>query len=83
MLATNWTYVIINTVDLSQVNFDEVLQTSEDTVRKSIDGTKCVLKYNGNLPPSLEFITLVEGPYTQEQILQVLLGEDWVVNDPY
>ena len=35
------------------VDFDEVLETSIDTVRKSVDGTKTFVKYTGEMPPSV------------------------------
>lgn len=39
------TYAIININDLSKVDFTQVGQTSADTVRRSIDGTMFVLKW--------------------------------------
>ena len=82
-MITPWTYIIIMSADLIKVDFSEVLQTSEESVRKSIDGTKAVLKYEGNMPSSIESLTDKQGPYTHEEILTILIGEDWVVNDPY
>jgi len=40
------TYAIININDLDNVNFSQVIQTSADTVRKSLDESKFVLKWN-------------------------------------
>jgi hypothetical protein len=40
------TYAIININDLSKVDFSQVGQTSADTVRKSIDGSMFVLKWD-------------------------------------
>jgi len=39
-------YTIINISDLSNIDFSEVGETSEDTIRKSLDGTQFVIKYN-------------------------------------
>ena len=39
------TYAIVNINDLSKVDFTQVGQTSADTVRRSIDGTMFVLKW--------------------------------------
>ena len=40
------TYAIIDTNDLLKVDFTQVGQTSADTVRKSLDGLKFVLKWD-------------------------------------
>jgi len=40
------TYAIININDLDNVDFSQVIQTSADTVRKSLDESKFVLKWN-------------------------------------
>jgi len=39
------TYAIVNINDLSKVDFSQVGQTSADTVRKSLDGSMFVLKW--------------------------------------
>ena len=39
-------YSIIKIEDLDLIDFQEVFQTSKDTVRISIDGEKFVIKYN-------------------------------------
>ena len=39
------TYAIVNINDLSKVDFSQVGQTSADTVRRSIDGSMFVLKW--------------------------------------
>lgn len=39
------TYSIINIADLSSVNFSEVIETSENTIRKSVDESQFVIKY--------------------------------------
>jgi len=39
-------YTIINISDLSNIDFSEVGETSEDTIRRSLDETQFVIKYN-------------------------------------
>ena len=38
-------YVIFQYSEIINIDFDEVLETSIDTVRKSVDGTKTFVKY--------------------------------------
>lgn len=40
------TYAIINISDLSNIDFNEVGETSENTIRKSLDETQFIIKYN-------------------------------------
>lgn len=53
------TYVIINVSDLGSVNFNDVLETSSNTVRKNNDETLTFVKYCGSEPLSLQGITKV------------------------
>jgi hypothetical protein len=46
-------YVIINTSEINTVDFTQVLQTSEKTLRYTSDGSKFLLKYGGTQPSSI------------------------------
>jgi len=39
-------YAIINISDLSNIDFNEIEETNENSIRKSIDKSKFVIKYN-------------------------------------
>lgn len=70
----NRQYVIFDVSELYKVNFSEVLETSQETVRKSVDGTKTFVKWeDGNqVPASVEALT-TKGEYlTHEEILDIL-----------
>jgi hypothetical protein len=77
-LYENRNFMIFNTTELSQINFEEVLETSVETVRKSVDETKTFVKWDGvSVPPSVETLTTKEGPYTYEEMLSILSTEVW------
>ena len=42
-------FLILNVSDLDNVNFDQVMQTSAETCRRSVDGTKAFVKYLVNI----------------------------------
>ena len=44
-------YLIIPTAEVSKVNFSLVLETSESTLRKSVDETKTFVKWEGSTAP--------------------------------
>ena len=76
-MSTALTYAIIDIADLSNVDFGQVNQTSQDTIRKSLDETKFVLKWS--VEPS--FIT--DGTITPLQtlshteVLSLMDSNDW------
>jgi hypothetical protein len=74
----NRQFAIFFTTELNQINFDEVLETNETTVRVSTDGTKTFVKWDTETPPpSVQALTTIQGFYTYEEILDILSGEEW------
>ena len=71
-------FAIFSTTELNQINFDEVLETSANTVRTSVNGTKTFVKWDGETPPpSVEALNTIEGYYTYTEMLDILSGEEW------
>lgn len=83
MSYNNRDFMIFNVSELSKINFSQVLETSAETIRKSVDGTKTFVKWEGNIiPSSIESLTTKEGPYTYEEILQILNTNEWTFPFP-
>lgn len=83
MSYENREFMIFNVSELSTINFNEVLETSAETVRKSVDGTKTFVKWDGlTIPPSVDALTTKEGPYTYEEILTILATPEWTDPNP-
>lgn len=78
MQYENRQFMIFNTSELANVDFSQVLETSIDTVRKSVDETKTFVKWDGEtIPSSINALTTKEGPYTYSEIQTILGGEEW------
>jgi len=71
------TYCIIDASEVSSVDFDQVLQTSTDTLRYSVDGSQALIKYEGTQP----FFLLGKTEYNQEEILAILSGPEWTSDE--
>lgn len=71
------TYITITTDELSLVDFNQVMETSEDTVRLSVDGLQTVLKWEGAEPSFVSTLSSYEGPYTHEEILVIMSTPEW------
>ena len=76
------TYITINTDELSLVDFNEVMETSIDTVRLSVDGLQTVLKWEGDEPSFVSTLSSYEGPYTHEEILVIMATPEWTDPNP-
>ena len=70
-------YVIYNMTDVDLIDFTKVKETSQDTLRLSLDRTKCVLKFDGETPDFLEGLQ----QYNYEQILDIMYSSDWTNNE--
>lgn len=84
MIYNNLRYCIIESSDIDLVNFSKVKEDSPDTMRRSLDGTKTFVKYDGEQP---EFIFHIAGnlvglpEYTHEEFIEILKGSEWVTQD--
>jgi hypothetical protein len=73
----NRKFMIFNVSELSNIDFTKVLETSEETVRKSVDETKTFVKWDGEMPECVSTLTTKEGPYTYDEILTILSTSEW------
>jgi len=70
-------YVLILAEEVSNVNFSQVLETSEDTLRYSLDNNQALLKFKGETPSFLEGKTT----YTYEAVMEILNSPAWTEQD--
>lgn len=70
-------YVIIPALEINNINFEQVLETSASTCRYSVDSTQTFVKYEGEQPPSVAAIVNKSAEYTHEQILEILNTREW------
>jgi len=70
-------FMVFNVSELNQIDFTQVLETSLDTVRKSVDETKTFVKWDGVIPECVNNLTTKEGPYTYDEILIILSTTEW------
>ena len=65
-------YVIIEKEHVDSIEFKHVLETSESTLRYSLDGTKTIVKFIGEVPSFLDGDKI----YSHSEILEI-------INNPY
>lgn len=70
-------YVIFNVSELDLVDFNQILEDSPDTLRRSRDGAKSVIKWDGISPSFINNMTSIEGPYNETEILAIMATPLW------
>jgi len=71
-------YIIFDVSELIKVNFDEILETSSNTLRVSLDGSKTFVKYTSDeIPTSLANLATKEGPFDVIEMNVTLGNSDW------
>lgn len=76
MRAAAQIYCVIDINDLSNIDFSEVFETSEDTIKKSLDGTMFIIKFDTT--PS--FIPVPVTPLqtlTHAECLELVATPEW------
>ena len=69
-------YVIVQTSDLSSVDFSEVIE-SESTLRYSLDNSKFILKYEGEQPSFASGLT----EYSRSEMVAIVSGAEWTPSE--
>ena len=70
-------FVIFDFTEIPLIDFSKVMETSADTLRLSVDGTKTFVKWEGTEPSCISSLTTKTQIYTYEEILNILAGPDW------
>jgi len=75
---TDRNFIIFNVSEIDKINFNEVLETSSQWLRKSVDETKTLVKWDGNIIPNcVQTLTTSQGPYTYDEMLTILSTPEW------
>jgi len=77
----NRKFMIFSVTELDQIDFTQVHETSAITIRKSVDNTKTFVKWDEEMPQCVSNLTTKEGPYTYEEMLEILATEAWTGSD--
>ena len=76
------TYIIINMTEIGLVDFSSILETSQSTLRLSVDETQTVLKWKGSEPSFVSTLSSYDGPYTHSEIVTIMATAAWSDPDP-
>jgi len=73
------TYAVINISDLELIDFSQIEETSSNTIRKSIDNTQFVIKWQEGYEPTFiaDGTVIPVGIYTHSEILELMATDKW------
>ena len=71
-------FMIFDTSETGSIDFNDVAETSVDTLRLNLSGSRTFVKWDGDIPTSVSSLTTKEGPYTYTEIMTILTGSEWV-----
>ena len=70
---SNRKWVIVNVSDITDEMIASAMQSSITTLRKTLDGTKAILKWDGDTPSCFDGMTT----FTHSEILTELAKSEW------
>ena len=74
---SNRKWVIVNASDITEEMISSAMQSSMSTLRKTLDDTKAILKWDGDTPTCFDGMTT----YSHSEILTELAKSDWTEAD--
>ena len=74
---SNRKWVILNVSDITDEMIASAIQSSMDTLRKTLDGSKAILKFDGDTPSCFDGLTT----YNHSEILEELAKSDWTSSE--
>lgn len=82
MEYSNRQFMIFEVSELASIDFTQILETSIETIRKSVDESKTFVKWDGEITPTcVENLITKEGPYTYDEIVTILSNDAWTSNN--
>ena len=70
-------YVIIPTSELTDDMISSAIVSSKDTVRKALDNSNCMLKFDGDTPSCFSSYSI----YTYDEIITELAKDTWTPSE--
>jgi CTP:molybdopterin cytidylyltransferase MocA len=70
------TYVIVNTSDLELLDYEQLLTTSIETTIRNVDEDKAIVKYKGDMPPTIESLS-DKTLHNHDEIIVIVKSDEW------
>ena len=75
---TKRNFMILDVSEIDSLNFNDIMETSPESLRKSINETKTFVKWEGEkIPNSVNNLTTKVGPYSYDDMIKILSTREW------
>jgi len=75
---TKRNFMILDVSEISSLDFNDIMETSPESLRKSINETKTFVKWEGEkIPNSVNNLTTKVGPYSYDDMIKILSTREW------
>ena len=73
MNYSNRKWIIVNMIDITEIMIANSIQSNAQSLKKSLDNSKAMLKWDGETPECFDGIAV----YNHSEILEILNTSDW------
>lgn len=77
----NFNYVIFNYTEVNKIDFNEVFETSIETLRINFDDTKTLVKWIGDEPNCVKNLISKSKVYNIDEITEIMNQPEWSYNN--
>jgi hypothetical protein len=70
-------YIIFDVYELNLIDYNQIVETSSETLRYSIDGTKTFIKWIGQEPLFISDLTTKSTIYNNQDMMTILHTDEW------
>ena len=75
---TKRNFMILDVSEISSLDFNDIMETSPESLRKSINETKTFVKWEGEkIPNSVNNLTTKVDPYSYDDMIKILSTREW------
>lgn len=78
-LKDNRRFCIFSVDEIDKIDFNEVRETSSETLRLSTDKTLTFVKWDGSTPGCVTKLKTSLGEYSYDEMMEILKTETWTV----
>jgi hypothetical protein len=77
------TFIFFNSSEKGLLDYSQLVETSQETLRLSLDGTKTFVSYETEtMPSTIQALTSYIGPLTYEETRTILQTAEWLPPAP-
>jgi hypothetical protein len=74
-------YITFSMSEIDLVDFNQLSYVTPNAIRKSLDGSKGILKWKGEAPECINLLTTKSQFYSHQEMFEIVNTSEW--SEPY